>query len=364
MSDFLTEAFKAMSVLEEDTFNITDEDDIESLKKFVKDDIDVEEDDFAEVIDTDASNEDELKDSYVGKVILKCQVCPDCLIYKSPDEVILNDDGDIANEGEECPVCGSTDGFKVIGQVEPYGKDDESEDEKDDKSEDEKDDIKVDDTVKVEDDVEIEESKGKRKRFGAMKEGFNKVDIETDTETMTMESHEDGGVTVTTTPKKDEFAGDEVIAPVDSEVQAEIETNGADDEEGIEDIDIDEFSEDDFDELGESYLKKVYENVNSYKTTSGTVNGNKIKLEGVITFNSGKKAKTSFIFESHRKTKRGKYKFLGENASISSNKKAFVITGNVNNKKLCVESFTYNYSAKGNDGKSKRLYGTVVKKNK
>ena len=145
MNDFLTEAFKAMNVLEEDTFNITDEEDIERLKKFVDDDVDVEEDDFAEIIDTDARNEDELQDSYVGKVILKCQVCPDCLIYKDPADVILNDAGDLANEGEECPVCGSTDGFKVVGQVEEFGA--KSDEEVDDDTDSDSDDFDEDDDI-------------------------------------------------------------------------------------------------------------------------------------------------------------------------------------------------------------------------
>ena len=92
--------------------------------------------------------------------------------------------------------------------------------------------------------------------------------------------------------------------------------------------------------------------------------GNKLMLEGVITFKSGKKAKTAFIFESQAKTKRGKYKFLGENAKLSANKKAFTLTGDIKNNKLFVESFTYNYSAKGNDGKTKRLYGTMTKRTK
>lgn len=364
MTDFLTEAFKAMNVLEEDTFNITDEDDIESLKKFVADDIDVEDDDFAEVIDTDARNEDELQDSYVGKVILKCQVCPDCLIYKDPADVILNDAGDLANEGEECPVCGSTDGFKVVGQVEPFGASDDDDDDMDDD-----DDFDMHDFDDIDDDVDDEDDADKddNKKEEKLKEDFQRVDIETDNETMTMESNADGGVTVTTSPKKDEGEiSDEVIAPVEADVEAEIEASSEDseDEMGDIDIDIDEFSEDDFDELGESYLKKVYENVDSYKTTKGSLKGNKIQLEGVITFKSGKKAKTSFVFESHRTTKKGKHKFLGENKSISPNKKAFVITGNINDKKLCIESLTYSYSAKGNDGKSKRLYGTVTKKSK
>ena len=47
----------------------------------------------------------------------------------------------------------------------------------------------------------------------------------------------------------------EMIAPLSDEVKADIET-GSDD---TVDVDVDDFSEEDFDELGESYLKKVYE---------------------------------------------------------------------------------------------------------
>lgn len=128
-----------------------------------------------------------------------------------------------------------------------------------------------------------------------------------------------------------------------------------------ENIDLDEVEEEGIDEVSESYLKNVYENVQSFKTSKATLKGdNKMIVEGVITFKSGKKAKTHFIFESQEVTKRGKLKFLGENKQISKNKKAFTLIGSVKDKKLLIESFNYNYTGiDSKTGKTKRLYGTI-----
>ena len=136
-----------------------------------------------------------------------------------------------------------------------------------------------------------------------------------------MTSEPDGKTTIVTEPK-DEFEydeesnGEEMIAPVSDEVQSDInpveepeeEEEESEEEVDIEeepdengegadvDVDVDEFSEDEFDELGESYLKKVYENVNSFRTSGVKMINNKLIIEGVIGFNSGKQKKTSFIF--------------------------------------------------------------------
>jgi hypothetical protein len=110
-----------------------------------------------------------------------------------------------------------------------------------------------------------------------------------------------------------------MISPIDSEVQDEIEMNTeeAEDETPEDEIDIDttEFDEESFDELGESYLKRVYENVNSYKTTKVgmTQDHSRLVVEGVITFDSGNKKNTIFSFTPHDATKSGKVRFLGEN---------------------------------------------------
>ena len=111
----LFEAFKALDALNEDTFSVSD-DGIAKLDEFQNDD---ELTDDIDVIDTEAETEDDLQDSYVGKVILDCGVCHS-KIYKDKEEVELNEDQTLANVGEECPFCSTSDGFKIIGQVEDY----------------------------------------------------------------------------------------------------------------------------------------------------------------------------------------------------------------------------------------------------
>lgn len=198
-----------------------------------------------------------------------------------------------------------------------------------------------------------------------VREHFEKVEIETDKEKMEMTAEENGKVVVTTEPKNDE----EVIVPVSDDIQTEINDvkeiedepieSGEFEDGDYEDIDVDEFSEEEFDDLGESYLKKVYENVKSFKTSNVKTAGNKLFVEGIIGFASGKNKKTSFVFESKDVNKKGKVRFIGENLQLSRGKKAFTITGSINKGKFIAESLNYNYRAKDSEGKSTRLYGTV-----
>lgn len=197
----------------------------------------------------------------------------------------------------------------------------------------------------------------------AIKESMDDISITT----------EDQVIKIKSTPREDK----ETIQPVTEteveeakEVEEDIPTEEVktQEEEVVEepeeiDVDLDEIDEEGMDDLGESYLKSVYENVNSFKTSKAILQGNKMILEGVISFTSGNKAKTKFIFESKEATKRGKLKFLGENKNISKNKKAFTLIGSLNNKKLMLESLNYNYTGKDSKtGKTKRLYGTIRRK--
>ena len=213
--------------------------------------------------------------------------------------------------------------------------------------------------AKAKDDADSDRDYKLKKK--GLKEDFQKVDIETDTQKMSMESDENGKVTVTTEPKEEQVAeaGAEVIAPVSDEVKAEFKSSEEEPEEI--DYDFDEFEEKDFDSLGEGFLKKVYENVKSFKTTEGRLSGNQLMLEGLITFKSGKQAKTNFVFEAYKATKTGKLKFLGENKQFAKGKKSFTLSGKADGKKLVCESLNYNYVAKAQDGSSKRLYGTIKK---
>ena len=406
----LTEAFKELKLLDEEAFDINSSQGVEDAKDFLEDEISINN---IDVVDMHAEEEDEILDSYIGQVVLECNVCHS-KIFEEPENVEIDEETQTANIEEECPYCFSNDGYKVIGQVAPFGQVEEE--------------IEIEEEIPEEDVTEepenveeaeeeiVEESlnegcKGKNcmkkgnckndaleecdkiiseeacPKCGKhpceceekeLEEDFKDVSITTDDSHMTMTSDEDGKVTVTTEPIRDEFEdefiedeiiddGEEMLAPVDDETVAEIKDEVEEEpfeeepEEDELDVDIDEFDDEGFDELGESYLRKVYENVNSFKTTNVRESKNKICIEGLINFKSGNTKKTSFIFEAKDIDSKGKIRFIGENKEITRGKKSFTVSGRMNGKKFMCESFNYNYRAKNEKGKSTRLYGTIKK---
>ena len=445
--NYLSEAFKKLDVLDEDVFDV-DAKGIRDFEEFRDND---DTDDVITIVDPEAESEEDLSDSYIGKVILDCSVCHTD-IYKDKSEVTIDEEQGLANVGEECPYCFSIDGFKVIGEVKPFS---ETEVETDDDVE-----VKVDgkevsnESKPVKESIRIKRGKKQVKRFNegigssdfdyfvhvtdelddfdelydamdnagigndwdgdadsgfafqSAKDARNAVeqlksigynaeyhydphedddyfdydsydDDEDDDDDMdesyVKESLEnvkldtgDQEIEITARDKEPTMGGDEMIAPLDDGTEAEIMSNKAEDSEKDSDevdADLDDFSEKEFDDLGESYLKRVYNNVDSYKTVKASSNGNTLKLEGLIKFKSGKTKKTSFVFESSTITKSGKAKFIGENTQISRGKKSFTLTGSLKNNKFIAESLNYNYRAKdvGSD-KSTRVYGTVTNK--
>lgn len=196
-------------------------------------------------------------------------------------------------------------------------------------------------------------------------ESVEGVTVTTDTDVVNVDVTNTDGVTVDVQGKDSVDTEEATIEPVSDETKEEIVANSeeGESEEGAEgemlSDEFDEFNEEEFDELGESYLKEVYDNVKSFKTTRGVMDKDRIKLEGIIEFNSGKKAKTSFVFEKYMTTPRGKFKLLGENLQLTSRKNAFILTGSIQERKLCMEALTYKYTAKdAKGGKSKQVYGT------
>ena len=122
--------------------------------------------------------------------------------------------------------------------------------------------------------------------------------------------------------------------------------------------DFDEFDEKTMDGLGESYFKKVYENIESFKTTAVKTSGNAMIIEGLLKFDSGNEKSTSFIFESLDATKHGKFRFVGDNKELTEGKKAFMLTGTIKENKLMLESLNYNYKHTDEEGNTSRVYGT------
>ena len=397
--DFLSEAFKSLQTLNEETFDISLNGENTELKDFLDQDDEI---DTLTIIDDEAETEDELQDSYLNKVILDCNVCHS-LIYKDVEDVHIDEDGENANIDEECPFCYSVDGFKIIGQVKPFGEEEEDKEE-----------TEVEDEVEVEDgDVETEEDKeiikteslDNRKarlreackaRLKAKREACedgkcgdakceakdaeevhreerrisrrNRKDAEEitesienlslDTEDTHMEMTTEGDeVTIKTKPREEEIeVGDETIAPLDAEVEDEITVDSDEKETEDGEIEVDEFDEEAFESLGESYLKKVYSNVDSFKVSRVSENGaDKLFVEGLITFNSGNTKKTNFVFKNNGVTKRGKTVFEGYNKEITRSNKSFRLKGRVEGNKIISESLAYRYN------QNKKLVNGIVK---
>jgi hypothetical protein len=332
--NYLSEAFKKLDFLTEEEFSLQDTAGLDDMDQLLK----TPASNIANVIDPEAETEDELEDTYIGKVILHCPVC-NSMIYKDLEDIVKDDVEELVNIGEECPYCYTSEGFKVIGIVSPFEETSEEENEPEEQVDEE------------------------------LTEEFEKVEVATENQKVTLDADDDGKLTIEAEPveeddEDEEDEEEEVLAPVPDEVADDIEAtaNNSEDEDEEVEYDVEDFDSDSFDELGESYLKSVYENVRSYKTTDASSKGNTLVVEGLIKFNSGKTKPTKFVFEANTATKNNKLRFIGENKQITRGRKAFTITGKLNeNKSFITERFNYNYMTKNEKGKSTRLYGTLKK---
>lgn len=390
--DIFNDAFKSLSILNENLFD-TSTLGVTKLHSFMDDDF---EEDTVDIIDPNASTDEELSDSYIGKVIVDCNVCHSH-IFKDREEIDIDESG-LVNGEEMCPYCGEQEGFVIIGQIEAFNEN-ATEESTDDHIEEPTEDIPTEEIPEEEDEDEIDESLkesvnadtlteaegndlasrvlaylDKLEARGELTESMNNVKVETDDNIVTVNSDESGKVTVTTEPVEaglPEGEG-EMIAPLsddemnsimdsDVDVPAEGEEIPADvdtieepiaEEMPLEDdevdIDMEEIDEESLDNLGESYLKKVYENVDSYKTNSTYMRGDKIIVEGLIKFTSGKEKKTGFILEAKAADNRGRVTFSGYNAHLTTDKSAYLFEGRVTDKKLTFNKLSYRYALNEN----------------
>lgn len=349
MSNILNEAFKAMNLIESEDFDLGSLEDMSKIDSYLDDEDNMGETDIT-VVDPEATEEDELQNSYVGKIICQCPICKG-LTYKNPEEIVIDEENGLVDVGVECPTCFSDSGLTIIGEVSPYSETETTEAEEiaNEPVIDDIDDI-TEPTEKVttdetedEKDTEIEESVQSKSKHLCMEtcsqapitEELEDVQISADGMSIGVDSDTDGALDlhIDTEENTDDVATeDEVIAPLDDETKDEL--NVDDELESDDEDDIDDFDEESFDTQSESYLKSKYENVNSYKTSDVSTKNNKLVVEGVITFNSGKKGKTSFMLESLNKTKNECiFRCKNENINID-----FIARGQINNKSFVTES--------------------------
>jgi hypothetical protein len=128
---------------------------------------------------------------------------------------------------------------------------------------------------------------------------------------------------------------EEVVPGIESEIAI---NNIVDTWESVED-----FDDETFNKLTESYLTEVYSNVKSFEATSCDLKEGKLVVEGNITFNSGKVKPTTFVYEA-KEVADHKIVLEGLNADFAT-EKAFVLNCQINAANcLIVESLSYKYS--------------------
>ena len=442
--NYFKDAFQKLNLLEQDFDISVDAGKTDELAAFIADDREAVPEE--PVFDVSAEKEDELQDSYVGKVIIECECCHS-KFYKEPEDVIIDEETQLANIDEECPFCNAAMGYTVIGKIEPFDEAEPTEDEvevgEDDVVEVEEPEEEVEETEEeeevheslqnrirrthllresandefeieptgetapdgepifeitddaepavVDDEEHVEESVDDLKKLDSflnikeesLTEGIDNLSLDTDDTHLEMQADENGKVTVTTEPKveeeltvEDEFPVDDVatdteefgaeeIAPLDQEEVDAIEANSeeeaaeeqpeeeipaeeeapAEEEEGEEE-EFDEFDEESFDQMGESYLRRVYDNVKSYKTTNVSEHNNTLIIEGLITFDSGNTKSTTFTFTNPKSLKGDRIVLEGYNKTFTKTKKAFSLKGKIDEKKFITESLGYHYITK------------------
>lgn len=383
MTNYLNEAFSQLNMLNEESFEL-DRKGIEALADF--EDAQDKAEEEIDVIDVDADDDDKIQDEYINKVILECPVC-DSLHYEDKEKIHFDEDSDVVDIGEPCPYCAQEDGFKIVGQVAAYCKECAHEDEH------EEDEIEVEEeetleeadkpaALSIEDaqkwvdyDMErygrisaktnhlvkkagfqiIKDEYGDYEvaagKFENLQEDVKEVEIKTDDQKLKMTSDDDDKITITSEPLECECEDAEVIIPpteeLVDEVEGEEEKEDAEEEEKevgeeveVSDEDFDDFDEESFDEKMDKRLKECFDNVKGYKSTAITDRDGNFIIEGVISFDSGKEKKTSFILE--QKARKGcKVKFLGENKEIDNGKKSFALKGKVCDNKFFTEALSY-----------------------
>lgn len=173
----LMEAFKALDKLNEDVFTV-DTDGIKKLQDFVHNDDTVDE---LDVFNLDAEPDTVIDENecHVGDAILDCCICHS-KIFKPVAEVVVDEESQVANKGEECPYCYSVEGYKVVGEVKPTEEVTEVEEAELEEDIDEVN-ISTDDV-----DIEVED-----KEDEALEEDIDEVNVSTDDVEIEIEDKED-----------------------------------------------------------------------------------------------------------------------------------------------------------------------------
>lgn len=278
----LSEAFTKLKLIESEDFDLLNKDEKESFSEFLNET--EESDDAVVVFDTAAVDEEELEDSYLGKIVCQCPVCKS-LVFKGWDEYEEMD------EEVSCPYCFSVEHFDTIGKIVPI--EDETKEE-----------------IEVKEPVEevVEESCDTE----PVQESLETVTVETDNEVINISSEEKSEACEECEEPVEEHETVEVIAPLEEPELSEAEEPKSEE--------ITEVDEESFDEMAESWLKENYKNIKSYRTIRFTESKRTIGANGIVVLENGDKKRTTFVIRPGRLDESYRTKVVVENLELGIKK--------------------------------------------
>ena len=402
---YFREAYQKMQLLEKD-FDISREamdgiqqwkdadDKIDGLSSL---DTEIEQ---IDIIDPEADEVQDLEDTYEGKVILECVACHSKIVVDE-SKVYEDEETKTACPDMVCPVCNGELGYTILGKIEKYEAPEEQELEfpAEDEVEEEEEEVEevkesLHDRIRRKHLQEAKEEEvcpecGKNpcvceaceekveeacEKEESLNEGIENLSLDTEDIHMEMTADDDGKVVVTTEPINEAaieempetaVEGEESVVPLENTDMEEIELNVSPEEQAeVLDQDVEvkepvtgeeevieepeeeeefEIEEESFNYLGNTFAKKLYENVSEYKMTGHSEKDGKMVVEGLLTFNSGKQKPTTFIFENAQETRTGRLVMEGTNTTFFKDP-AFRLKGKIKEGKLFCENLRYNYS--------------------
>lgn len=313
----------------------------ESLKRFLEGDIEdteldvtadyTPEDDVVLVIDPDMDEVPEdteeaidAAEDLVGQHVCKCAICG--ANYVTDTEI--NEEVEI--EDQECPVCGETGDQIVVGVITPT-------EELSDEDAEDIDDVEIEET-ETEDDGEVEETEEEFEEDDDFEESVKRSRMRT------MRRRAES-VRRSATPNR---VGKKVM-PRKSVSESK-------------DYSFDEVT---FNRMLTRFAKENYSNIKSVRIAKGTVRGNKMTLEGLVTTTLGSKRTIKFVCENFKPSARMSIKFkeIGPfTESVKNEGATFVVECVLKGTKIIPAALKYSFKAKNAGIKeSKGLYSVTGK---
>ena len=223
-SNYIAEAFQKLNLVEDDFNFSADVENANDLRSYIADDIELPAEE--KIIDVAAEEEEDLQDTYVGKVILECSCCH-TRIYKDLSEVVLDDETNLANVEELCQVCNTASGFNVIGKIEAFSDENSLPEEESVESELPADDLSDEVIEEAFKDLKEDYVKESITDSDDISEAITEVTVKTDEGEATVNAEDAGKVTVDLAGNVEEAVEEpaEEIVPLNDEEETTIEAN-------------------------------------------------------------------------------------------------------------------------------------------